>query len=144
MKNVNQIEIASWFEKLQQSGYRLTGSRRALIETIAKCDHTFTVPQLLAMAQRLDPALGMATVYRAVETLASLGLVHRVHDQQGCHSYVAVDRQPVPMLVCQTCGRSAPIDDSPLRLVLAQIAQQHSIAIESYWLQLNGQCAECR
>ena len=144
MKNVNQIEIVSWFEKLQQSGYRLTGSRRALIETIANCSHTFTVPQLLAMAQRLNPEIGMATVYRAVETLALLGLVRRVHDQHGCHSYVAVDRQPVPMLVCQTCGRSAPIDDSSLRPVLAQIAQKNSIAIESYWLQLNGQCAECR
>lgn len=144
MKNVNQIEIAPWFEKLQQSGYRLTGSRRTLIATIANCGHAFTVPQLLTMAQRQDPKIGMATVYRAVETLASLGLVSRVHDERGCHNYVAVDRQQASMLICQTCGRLASIDDSPLRRVLAQIAQQHSIAIESYWLQLNGQCAECR
>lgn len=144
MNQVNQIEIASWCEKLQQSGYRLTGSRRALIETIATCKQTFTVPQLLEMAQRLDAELGMATVYRAVETLESLGLVRRVHDQHGCHSYVAVSLQPVPMLVCQTCGRSALIDDRALQGVLAQIAVQNSITIQSYWLQLNGVCAECK
>ena len=137
--------IDDWLTHLRTSGYRLTEARRALVEIMATSQRPLSAQALFALAQDAHPDLGMATVYRTLEKLAELGLVQRVHDSHGCHTYVAASALPGPfMVICQGCGRLDALDDLLLQRLLQQIGQQSNYQVQHYWLQLSGLCAACQ
>jgi Fe2+ or Zn2+ uptake regulation protein len=39
--NINSMNTKTWFTQLQQSGYRLTGARRAVVDVIQKSSQVF-------------------------------------------------------------------------------------------------------
>jgi Fur family ferric uptake transcriptional regulator len=74
---------------LDQAGYRLTRSRRAVAELVAEQSGHFTAADLIAAARARRDRIGRATVFRAIETLGELGLVERLDLPNGDHAYVS-------------------------------------------------------
>lgn len=133
-----------WYEVLQRAGYRLTPARRAIVTTIADFDGPFDAPQILGCAQAKQPQLGLATVYRTLETLAALGLIQRLHDNQGCHNYLALGKKIPPLLRCSNCGRLEYVEGVALQTLIEAVAAHANYQIEHYSLQLSGLCEECQ
>ncbi len=137
--------LDEWLADLRAGGYRLTEARRVLIELMATSCRPLSAHQLYALAQKTQANVGLATVYRTLEKLEELGLVQRVHDQQGCHSYIANTGFPNPLLLlCEECGRLAPVDDARLTRLIQSIIERSDYQIQHYWLQLNGLCPDCQ
>ena len=72
-----------WLAQLNENGYRLTGARRAVAETMANSDRALTPIEVYDMARKAYPALGFVTVYRTLEALEETGLIQRVHQPAG-------------------------------------------------------------
>jgi Fe2+ or Zn2+ uptake regulation protein len=88
--------------------------------------------------------LGKATVYRMLERMESLGLVRRVHDQRGCHAFVAVDDKQDPLLVCLRCGRTR-VPPAPVLAVLSELLlRECGFQVSPRELQIAAICPECR
>lgn len=137
--------IEEWLARLRAGGYRLTEARRTLVELMAASCHPLSAHQLYALAHEAQSNIGLATVYRTLEKLEELGLVQRVHDQQGCHSYIANTGLPNPtLLLCEACGRLAPVNDALLTRLIQSIEEQSDYQIQHYWLQLSGLCTDCQ
>src|SRR6266540_1917138 len=73
----------SWLEytleTLRQSGYRSGGARTAVIEVLAEQDCCLGAQEIFdLLRERGGRKVGIASVYRVLELLASLGLVQRV------------------------------------------------------------------
>jgi Fur family transcriptional regulator, ferric uptake regulator len=81
--------VTQWLNNLQESGYRLTGPRRAVVQIMAQSEFILDPNQIYAEARRLYPHIGLVSVYRTLEKLEELGLVTRVHEINGCHGYVS-------------------------------------------------------
>jgi Fe2+ or Zn2+ uptake regulation protein len=133
-----------WLERLQSSGYRLTGPRRALVELIAGSRRALDPLALYDLGRRDYPGLGLVTVYRTLEKLEELGLVQRVHQSGGCQAYLRAAQGHEHLLICTGCGQAIYFSGDDLGDLMANIAARCNFTIEGHWLQLYGRCADCQ
>lgn len=134
----------SWLNDLQQSGYRLTGPRRALVEIIARSDRALSAMDIFDLGRQEIAGLGLVTVYRTLEKLEALDLIQRVHQQEGCHRYLRASHGHEHLLICQSCGRAEFFSGDNLTPLFQTLAEQTGFQIQDHWLQLFGLCACCQ
>jgi Fur family ferric uptake transcriptional regulator len=130
-------------DALEHSGNRITEPRRAVADLVAARDGHFTAADLVDDAGRLHPGIGRATIFRALDLFASLGLVERVDLPGGEHAYVACDTEHHHHAICTSCGRSLDVDDGGLTAVLAAIAGRSGFRVTAHRLEIFGLCATC-
>src|SRR5690606_29501637 len=99
-----------WLEKLQANGYRLTESRRIVVETVASSSRALSPLEVYDHARSQHTGLGLVTVYRTLEKLEELGLIQRVHQPEGCQSFIAAFHGHQHLLLCSRCGNVAFFD----------------------------------
>lgn len=134
----------AWLEQLHDHGYRLTGARRAVVETMAKSARALTPIEVYDLARKKYRALGLVTVYRTLEKLEELHLIQRVHQPMGCQAFVSAGVGHQHLLLCQDCGRVAFFEGDDLDALTKTISKKTGYQINEHWLQLFGLCAECR
>jgi Fur family ferric uptake transcriptional regulator len=131
----------------EEGGQRQTQPRSLIASRLAEMadrGKDFTVEELWHDLQRSDPHLGRATVFRAVEMLAGLGLLHRIEFEDGSHVYRACGDGHHHHLTCVQCHRVVDIDVCLEEKSLAKVGAQHHFVIEGHTLTLYGLCPDCR
>lgn len=63
-------------DELRKNGCRITSQRMVLINIILQ-DECSSCKEIYYRANKVDPTIGMATVYRLVKILEDAGLIHR-------------------------------------------------------------------
>jgi Fe2+ or Zn2+ uptake regulation protein len=92
----------------------------------------------------LQPTLGLASVYRALDLLEELSLVRRVHQEDGCHGYVPASPGHQHAIICRACGQTVEFPGSEdLEELVARVQQQTGYRVEDHLLQLIGLCPAC-
>jgi len=133
-----------WLTQLQENGYRLTGARRAVVETVVLSNHALTPVEVYDAARRAYPALGLVTVYRTLEKLEELHLIQRVHQPQGCQAFITLGEGHQHLLLCQNCGQASFFEGDDLDNLIDSIARKTGYSIREHWLQLFGLCKNCK
>lgn len=87
-----------------------------------------------------DPT-GLATVYRALHTLAAAGLVHQFHHDSEM-TYRACGPGRHEHLVCRTCGRVQEQRTTELDHRLSQYSQDGFTA-DDFLSEVYGRCTTC-
>ncbi|GAB4451255.1 MAG: Fur family transcriptional regulator [Anaerolineales bacterium] len=133
-----------WLTQLQENGYRLTGARRAVVETMQTSTRALSPLQVFDLARKKYPALGLVTVYRTLEKLEELHLIQRVHQPQGCQAFISAGTGHQHLLLCQNCGQVEFFEGDDLEALTNVISQRTGYQIKEHWLQLFGICQNCR
>jgi Fur family ferric uptake transcriptional regulator len=133
-----------WLEMLQENGYRLTGPRKAVIAILADSQFALDPTQVFFQARESYPSIGLVTIYRTLEKLEELGLILRVHQTSGCHSFVAGPEGHQHLLICHDCHRAEYFGGDNLTPLILKIGDEHGYQIQEHWLQLFGLCKECK
>lgn len=133
----------TFLDALAGAGYRLTGPRRALASLVATWDGHFTAADLVAAARSRRLGIGRATIFRALELFASLGLVERVDLPDGGHAYVGCTGTHHHHAICTTCGRSIAVGDLALPEMISELGRRSGFRVASHRLELFGTCPEC-
>lgn len=136
--------ILALFETM---GLRNTRPRRLIAEQLAERASSgadFTAQDLWHDLQAVDPHLGRATVYRAVDVLVSQGLLDRVPFADGTHRYRVCGDSHHHHLTCTQCQRVIEVDACLPPELLATISATTDFSIEGHSLELFGRCASCR
>src|SRR5512138_2322718 len=113
-----------WLTQLQENGYRITGARRAVMETVQASTRALTPVEVFDMARKKYPALGLVSVYRTLEKLEELHLIQRVHQPQGCQAFISASHGHEHMLLCQRCGQVTFFEGDDLGHLFDSIAQK--------------------
>ena len=133
-----------WLTQLQENGYRLTGARRAVVETIERSARALTPLEVYDMARRKYRALGLVTVYRTLEKLEELHIIQRVHQPMGCQAFISASSGHQHLLLCKNCGQASLFEGDDLDGLMKSIARKTGYQITEHWLQLFGLCGDCR
>ena len=133
-----------WLEALRASGYHLTRTRRLIVEIIATSRRALEPIEIYDLGKKSYPRLGLVTVYRTLEKLEALGLVQRLHQQDGCHTYLRAAHGHEHFLICTSCGRAEPFSGDDLSALTQSVATQSGYHVQEHWLQLYGLCPDCR
>jgi Fur family transcriptional regulator, ferric uptake regulator len=138
------IEANPIVHALDEAGYRLTRPRRAVAALIAEHDGHFTASDLEAVARTRHLGISRATLFRALDLLAELGVVERLDLPSGEHAYVPCAATHHHHLVCSRCGRATDVEDYGVAEAVAEIERRSGYRIESHRLELFGLCRHCQ
>ncbi|HZD56802.1 MAG TPA: Fur family transcriptional regulator [Anaerolineales bacterium] len=133
-----------WLHKLQDSGCRLTQSRRVVIEILANSEHTLSPTEVFDLARERYASLGLVTVYRTLTKLEELDLIQQVHQPDGCEAYIASRPGHQHLLICQGCGRTEYFWGDKLDGLMTRVESESGFLIQDHWLQLFGLCVDCQ
>jgi len=129
---------------LQQQGLKLTRSRRAVLQVIAEASDHLTVAEAHRRALTIDPAIGLASVYRTMELLERLGMVRHVNMNHRHRHYAPAADGHGHHLVCNGCGRVVEFSDCQVEQLAKTLARRTRFVIEGHSIELYGRCPDCR
>jgi Fur family ferric uptake transcriptional regulator len=141
--------VASWpddaLEALRDAGLRRGGARRAVVEYLSRQDCCRSAQEIHDGIVSAGGAVGVASVYRTLETLAELRLVQRVDVGDGVARFEPAGEgdHHHHHLVCDDCGRVEPFTDEPLEQALERAAGRLGYAMQ-HEVVLRGTCGDCR
>jgi Fur family transcriptional regulator, ferric uptake regulator len=133
-------------EELRRAGARSGGAREAVIGYLDGQDCCLSAQEVFDGLRAEGRAVGIASVYRTLEQLADLRLVHRVdlgggvtrfepaHPDGGHHHH----------LVCGDCGKVETFSDHALERALTRVASGRGYALDEHDVVLHGACASCQ
>jgi Fur family transcriptional regulator, ferric uptake regulator len=148
-KTPKQAARSTWatyaLERLADAGYRRGGARTAVVEALAGHDCAVTALDLDDELRRRRPAVGRASVYRALEQLEQLGLVQRIEVCRGTAGYERVDPtgHHHHHAICRDCGRMVPFEDPRLERALEHVAGEMAFDVTEHDVVLRGLCDRC-
>jgi Fe2+ or Zn2+ uptake regulation protein len=137
--------MSKWEQRLIEAGFRITESRRAVAQVLLEADAPLSPQEILERGEAIHPKLGLTTVYRTVALLGKLDLVHRVHQSNGCHGYVATSPGHRHHIICRECGRAVEfLGSEDLTQLIGRVEQSTNYRVDEHLLQLFGLCPRCQ
>jgi Fur family zinc uptake transcriptional regulator len=128
-----------------RQGEKLTPIRRKVLELLLASGRATKAYTLLDQMRKIHPGSAPPTVYRALDFLLSLGLVHRVesinafaacHDLTHCHHGM--------LLVCQRCGAVSEMHEPEIERVLLDKIKRSGYRLSNDAAELKGVCPDCQ
>jgi len=131
------------FEKLcREQGVPLTVQRRTILETLALREDHPTADQVYEQVAHRLPGLSRTTVYRVLETLVQLGVIHKA-----AHLGSAARYDPNTHLhhhlTCLSCHKVMDVEDESIHGVELSKTQSKGFEILGYSVHFRGYCPEC-
>ena len=133
-----------WMQVLERHAYRVTPALQLVIQVLVSAEGPLSADRAWETVRALRPATGRATVFRAIDKLAELGLIRRVHGIESCHAYIAAEAASGPLLICQQCGTRQYLSVETLQPLIQQMEGQTGFQIRESWLQVAGLCPSCQ
>jgi Fur family ferric uptake transcriptional regulator len=130
---------------LRGRGERLTSPRVAVVRVLAGRHDHLTAEQVVAAVAQTAPAVHRASVYRALDTLAGLGVVAHVHLGHGTTTYhLGAPHLPEHLHAqCVDCGRVFDLPADTLDGVVEHVVAVTGFRLEPSHVALSGTCEAC-
>jgi Fur family transcriptional regulator, ferric uptake regulator len=132
-------------EALDVAGYRRGGARRAVVELLGRQNCCMSAHEIHDRLRRARRPVGIASVYRALETLADLRLVKRVDAGDGVARFEPArpDGDHHHHLVCRDCGKVEAFSDERLERAIDKVAGGLGYSVDEHEVVLTGACSDC-
>ena len=128
-----------FIRELDDNGFRVTSTRRAVVESIANNDAPFSAEDL---AEEL-PEVGRATVYRTLRLLQDMGYLCRVLMEDGSPRYQRSHKSHHHHLICVACGDVRELDCEVSDMV-APALRRSGFEPVGHRLEVYGRCRGCQ
>ena len=127
-------------------GERLTPARMEAYTELMLCEKPLSAYDLIArLEERQQRKIAPLTVYRHLDFLMRVGLVHRLESKQ---AYLACDHpehaHKSQYLLCSACGKADEVESEQLMRVLSKIMDQQGFEAEHSVVEVTGVCSDCR
>lgn len=129
-------------DMLAENGIRATPQRVVVLAALMQ-ERWDTSAQRLHEKLRIEnPQLGLATVYRTLESLSAAGLVHQLnHGQQVCYRYCQPGHHH--HLTCSGCHRVVELRGCGIGEWASRQADEHGFHDVEHSVELVGICDSC-
>ncbi len=129
---------------LRGQGYRLTRQRMLILEVIRDRRQHVTADEIYAEVSRRAPEINLATVYRTLQWLQSVGLLRKIDVGKDRMEYEYAQASAHHHLVCKECGWELEIDNHVIECLQAHIMEHYGFEADPEHVAIFGRCAQCR
>lgn len=124
----------------QKQGARLTPVRKHVLEMVWRSHQPRKAYDLLSELMKHDTNAKPPTVYRALDFLQELGLVHKV---ESLNAYIGCDGTHAHQyLICESCGDVSDIHDDALAKAVQTKAGAKGFRVANI-IEIKGHCGRC-
>jgi Fur family peroxide stress response transcriptional regulator len=130
-------------DKLRQDHHKLTPQRLAVAKVLARSDGHPNVEKIYEQLKRGFPTMSLATVYRNVMLLKSLGEVLELAFPDGSNRYDGNEPEPHPHVICVRCKKIIDPDLASLKDMTAEVQEETGFKILTHRVDFFGICRGC-
>jgi Fur family transcriptional regulator, ferric uptake regulator len=128
---------------LRAGGLRVSAARRLVLEALFAAEGPVTVEELADGVGGRVPRSDVASTYRNLETLETLGLVRHMHLGHGPGRYVLAAREAHDYLACERCGDLVAAEPESLDAVRAVVREAFGFEARFGHFPIVGLCPAC-
>jgi Fur family ferric uptake transcriptional regulator len=124
---------------------RVTRQRTAVAEALIALDDFRSAQQLHEYLRAHGDSIGLATVYRTLQSLAEAHQVDVIRTGEGESLYRRCERREHHHhLVCRSCGATVEIDGPSVESWASRVGAAHGFSDIEHTIELFGTCEACR
>ncbi len=132
-------------EKIREAGLRLTLPRRAVVRALVTSDEPFiSARMIIDHVLKSTGRIEASTVYRVLDDLARIGLVHHIPLKNGqsgkWHVTLEHDHEH---LVCEFCGKTIEIPHSEFSSLYELLHHKYGFQTNPHHFAFLGFCDGC-
>jgi Fe2+ or Zn2+ uptake regulation protein len=136
-------DLKEAIDAVRRSGLRLTSARRLVLEALLAAHEPISAEDIAdGLGGRMTQS-DIASVYRNLETLGSLGLVRHFHAGHGPGRYVLESRADREYLACEACGALESVDPASLDAVRDAVRDLSGFEVRFSHFPIVGLCPRC-
>lgn len=137
-KGLNRLE-----KLCEANGISLTSKRRVICRVIEESEEHPDASMVYIKARKIDPTIGIATVYRTLKLMRAKGVVDLHSFGQEHSHFESPAKKHHDHLICVDCGRIEEFHHKELERIKLKVAKKHGFKMESHRLNLYGVCSSC-
>ncbi|CAB4663045.1 unannotated protein [freshwater metagenome] len=122
---------------------RQTKQRTAVADLLSEVDDFRSAQQIHDDLRKRGESIGLTTVYRALQSLATAGEVDSIASDDGETVYRKCSSMHHHHLVCRQCGKTVEITGPTVEQWADGVASTHGFTEVSHTMELFGLCAQC-
>ncbi|MBM4335923.1 MAG: transcriptional repressor [Deltaproteobacteria bacterium] len=130
-------------EHLSRHGLKQTRQREAILDAFLAVKGHVTSEELYDAVRTHNPAVGAATVYRAIKLFCEAGLARAHHFRDGVTLYEREGHHH-DHLICQGCGAIVEFEREAIEEEQVKVAAQHGYLLKQHRHILYGICPRCQ
>jgi Fur family peroxide stress response transcriptional regulator len=130
-------------QKLRDNGHKLTPQRLAIVDILAKSEGHPSVEDIHVRLKKDFPTMSLATVYRNIVLIKSLGEVLELGFPDGSNRYDGKKPTPHPHVICIKCKKIVDPDLDSLDEMKKEVALETDFTILNHRLDFFGICSDC-
>ena len=123
---------------------RSTRQFQAVLDELAGSEGFRSAQDIHAAIRSRGASVGLATVYRALQSLVDSGRADVLRTTTGEAMYRECGTAHHHHLVCRSCGRTVEIQGPAVERWADQMADEHGFTDVSHTVELFGTCPACR
>lgn len=131
-------------EFLRTKGFKMTPQRELIFRSFFELGKHVSVDELFEKVRQRDRSVGYSTVWRNLKLICRVGLAEEVNIGDGITRYDRVTEAPHGHLFCMKCKTLTEFNVEQIVGVLAGVAGDLSFSPESFKVEIQGYCSDCR
>ncbi|MDK2901466.1 MAG: Fur family transcriptional regulator, ferric uptake regulator [Thermosediminibacterales bacterium] len=144
---MNEDKIEEIERKLKERDYKLTSQRRATLDVLLESQSKhLNTEEIYNLVKTKYPDIGLATVYRTLQLLDELDIIHKLNFGDGCYRYELNLQQQHHHhhLICLKCGEVFEFGDDLLETLEENIEKTSNFKILDHRVKFFGYCSKCQ
>ncbi|AFS53316.1 Fur family transcriptional regulator [Leptospirillum ferriphilum] len=129
---------------LNNGGYRLTDQRLSLLQVLETFGGSFSALDFEKKANEMEPSIGRATLFRAIDLFLEQGILEKIHRENGDDVYIVGSKGHHHHIICRDCGEIRDIDACPFEKELEEVIQREGFSSTIHRIEIEGICESCR
>ena len=130
-------------QKLRNNGYKITPQRLAIVKILAESEDHPSVENIYDQINKDFPTMSLATVYKNIILMKSLGEVLELGFPDGSNRYDGNKPYAHPHVVCTKCKKIVDPDLESLDDMTKEVAAETHFKILNHRLDFFGICSDC-
>lgn len=126
-----------------EGAVRSTRQRAAVAALLEEFEEFRSAQEVHDLLRRRGERIGLTTVYRSLQILASSGKIDMLRGPDGETFYRRCSDGHHHHLVCRTCGRTVEFDLPVVERTADKVARENGFTDVSHTLEIFGLCAQC-
>jgi Fur family ferric uptake transcriptional regulator len=121
----------------------MTRQRDVILQALADEEAFRSAQELYADLRTAGTPIGLATIYRALQTLADAGDVDVLRTESGEALYRRCGTRHHHHLICRSCGKTVEVAADAVEQWAHAVAKRHGFRDPAHTVEVFGLCRDC-
>ena len=143
------ITLSDINKRLIEQNYKLTSQRQLILDIFLKNQNKhLSAEDVHYIIKQQNSEIGLATVYRTLELLSELKVLHKIHFDDGKGRYEINQANDETHhhhhLICLDCHKVIEFEEDLLETLETLISKNSKFKIIDHQVKFHGYCEECQ